>query len=91
MNLFTFDINDFNNQTVPLTYFRRNAGEVFERLSKFKQLIITKDGKPLAIISDLLVSPNSKQGILSTAGAWKDRTDLSKIKRQNSRYGQIFS
>lgn len=91
MNLSTFDINDFNNQTVPLTYFRRNAGEVFERLSQFKQLIITKDGKPLAIISDLLASPNSKQGILSTAGVWKNRTDLSKIKRQNSRYGQIFS
>lgn len=91
MNLVSFDINEFNNRIVPLTYFRRNAGEVFERLSKSKQLIITKDGKPLAIISDLSTTPNSKQGIQSTAGVWKDRTDLSNIKRQNSRYGQIFS
>jgi len=53
--------------------------------------LITKDGIPLAIISDLSTPSNSKQGILSTAGIWKNRKDLAKIKRQNSRYGQIFS
>jgi len=91
MNLNTFDINEFNNRIVPLTYFRRNAGVVFDRLSQIKQLLITKDGIPLAIISDLSTPSNSKQGILSTAGIWKNRKDLAKIKRQNSRYGQIFS
>jgi len=91
MDLATFDINEFNSRTIPLTYFRRNAGEVFDRLSKSKQLIITKDGKPLAIITGLSTTSNPRQGIQSTAGIWKDRTDLSKIKRQSSRYGQIFS
>lgn len=91
MNLQTFDINEFNNRIVPLTYFRRNAGEVFGRLSQIKQLLITKDGVPLAIISDLSAPSNTKQGILSTAGVWKNRKDLKTIKRQDSRYGKIFS
>ncbi len=91
MNLSTFDINEFNNQTVPLTYFRRNAGQVFTRLSQTSQLIITKDGKPLAIISNLSTPSGSKQGIFNTAGVWKNRKDLAKISRQHSRYGQIFS
>lgn len=91
MSLSTFDINEFNSQTVPLTYFRRNAGEVFARLSQTKQLIITKDGKPLAIISNLSTPSSSKQGILNTAGVWKNRKDLVKTTRQHSRYGQIFS
>ncbi len=91
MNLNTFDIEEFNNRIVALTYFRRNAGKVFERLSQTKQLIITKDGKPLAIISDMPTTSDSKQGILRTAGVWKNRKDLGKTTRQHSRYDQIFS
>jgi hypothetical protein len=91
MNLSTFDINEFNNQIIPLTYFRRNAGQVFERLARTKQLLITKDGVPLAIISDLSTPSASKTGIKSTAGIWKDRKNLKNIERQYSRYGQIFS
>jgi len=91
MNISNVDIAEFNNQTVPLTYFRRNAGEVFDRLARTSQLIITKGGKPVAIISNLAVTPKGKQGITATAGIWKDRQGIKKITRQHSRYGQIFS
>ncbi len=53
MNLQTFDINEFNNRIVPLTYFRRNAGEVFDKLSSLGQLIIIKDGQPIARLSSI--------------------------------------
>ena len=91
MNLSNVDISEFNNQIVPLTYFRRNAGEVFGRLAKVSQLIITKGGRPVAIISNLVAATKSKQGIISTAGIWKNRQDINIITRQHSRYGQIFS
>ena len=85
------DIANVANQMIPITYFRRNAGDVLNRLSQTKQLFITKDGIIRAIISDVSIPSNSKTGILSTAGVWKNRKDLKKMKRQNSRYGQIFS
>lgn len=91
MNLSNVDIAEFNNQIVPLTYFRRNAGEVFNRLARVSQLIITKGGRPVAIISNLVTTIKSKQGIIATAGIWKNRQDINKITRQHSRYGQIFS
>ena len=91
MNLSNVDIAEFNKQIVPLTYFRRNAGEVFDRLARVSQLIITKGGKPVAIISNLVATPKTQQGIIATAGTWKNRQDIEKITRQHSRYGQIFS
>ncbi len=91
MNISNVDIAEFNNQIVPLTHFRRNAGEVFDRLAKINQLIITKGGKPVAIISNLVATPKTQQGIVATAGIWKDRQDIKKTTRQHSRYGQIFS
>ena len=91
MNISNIDIAEFNNQIVPLTYFRRNAGEVFDKLAKVSQLIITKGGKPVAIISNLAVTPQTRQGIVATAGIWKNRQDIKKTTRQHSRYGQIFS
>jgi len=91
MNISNVDIAEFNNQIVPLTYFRRNAGEVFDKLAKVSQLIITKGGRPVAIISNLVTTTKSKRGIIATAGIWKNRQDINKITRQHSRYGQIFS
>lgn len=91
MNISNADITEFNNQIVPLTYFRRNAGEVFDKLAKVRQLVITKGGKPVAIISNLVAPAKSQQGIIATAGIWKNRQDVKKITRQQSRYGQIFS
>lgn len=91
MNITHADIAQFNNQIVPLTYFRRNAGEVFDRLTKVNQLLITKGGKPVAVISNLVATPKTKRGILATAGTWKNRQDIKKITRQHSRYGQVFS
>lgn len=91
MNISHADIAEFNNQIVPLTYFRRNAGEVFDRLAKVRQLVITKGGKPVAVISNLVATTKSQQGIIATAGTWKNRQDIKKITRQHSRYGQVFS
>lgn len=47
------DIANVANQMIPLTYFRRNAGEVFEKLSFLGQLIILKDGQPIATLNSL--------------------------------------
>ena len=47
------DILDVANQMVPLTYFRRNAGAVLEKLSTLSQLIIIKDGKPVATLTSI--------------------------------------
>lgn len=47
------DINDFTQRLLPLTVFRRNAGMVLEKLKGSGELIITKDGKPIARLSSL--------------------------------------
>ena len=91
MNISNIDNVEFNNQIVPLTYFRRNAGIVFDKLARTKQLIITRSGKPVAIISNLITPTKTQLGITATAGIWKNRKDTTKISRQHSRYGQIFS
>ena len=44
-------ITDIANQMVPLTYFRRNAGDVLNKLADLGQLIIIKDGKPVATLT----------------------------------------
>lgn len=55
------NISDIANQMIPLTYFRRNAGEVLEKLTDLGQLIIIKDGKPVATLTS--VSPTIQSSI----------------------------
>ena len=46
-------LEEFTKRLLPLTYFRRNAGEVIEKLEKVGTIILTKDGKPVAKLSPL--------------------------------------
>lgn len=40
--------NEITKRLLPLTLFRRRAGEVLAKLSEVKIYVITKDGKPVA-------------------------------------------
>lgn len=51
MNISSVSVADIANQMVPLTYFRRNAGDVLAKLANAGQLIIIKDGKPVATLT----------------------------------------
>lgn len=46
-------ISDFTAKLIPLTYFRRRAGEVLEKLPEAGNFILTKDGNPIAKLSVL--------------------------------------
>ncbi len=48
-----FDIEELSKKLLPLTYFRRNAGEVIEKLKTTGTIILTKDGKPVAKLTPL--------------------------------------
>mgnify|MGYP000319886984 CR=1 FL=1 len=45
------NINELTKLIVPLTYFRRHAGEVINKLKKTKVLLLVKEGKPIAKLS----------------------------------------
>ena len=46
-------INELTERLLPLTYFRRNAGQVIKKLDKVGSVILTKDGKPIAELISL--------------------------------------
>lgn len=47
------DIEELTKRLFPLTYFRRNAGEILEKLEFIGPIILTKDGKPIAKLTSL--------------------------------------
>ena len=47
------DIEELTKRLLPVTYFRRNAGEIIEKLEKVGTIILTKDGKPVAKLTSL--------------------------------------
>lgn len=49
------DIEELTERLFPLTYFRRNAGQIIEKLEKVGTIILTKDGRPVAKLSSLEV------------------------------------
>ena len=53
MNTSLGTITDIANQMIPLTYFRRNAGDVLDKLADLGQLILMKDGKPVATLTSV--------------------------------------
>ena len=55
------NISDIASQMIPLTYFRRNAGDVLEKLADLGQLIIIKDGKPVATLTS--ISPTIQNSV----------------------------
>lgn len=66
-------MNTLYKRIVPITELRRNFGEITENLAKVDSLILTRGGKPFAILRAI---PEEKAKLLKkTAGAWKG-TDL---------------
>ncbi|MEK7504248.1 MAG: hypothetical protein AAB550_02000 [Patescibacteria group bacterium] len=64
------NIADVANQMIPLTYFRRNAGVVFDKLSTIGQFIILRDGLPIATLNSI-----------SSAIDWDDFMEKVRISR----------
>jgi len=61
------------NRIIPITDLRRNFGTITANLASIDSLILTKGGKPFAILK---AAPNIKRkNLLKAAGAWKN-TDL---------------
>ncbi len=48
MNTSNVNIEDIMQKILPLTVFRRKAGEVLKKLPQVGTFLITKDGKPVA-------------------------------------------
>ena len=64
------DIDELTKRLLPLTYFRRNAGEVIENLQTTGTIILTKDGKPVAKLTSVIQESKSDE-----------EENLKKIKR----------
>lgn len=47
------NIDDLTKRLIPLTYLRRNTGEVLDKLRIEGELLLTKDGRPVAKLSSL--------------------------------------
>lgn len=47
------DIDELTKRLLPLTYFRRNAGEIIGKLETLGTIILTKGGKPVAKLTPL--------------------------------------
>lgn len=47
------NVNEITKRLLPLTLFRRRAGDVLKNLSQVKMYVITKDGKPVAKLTAL--------------------------------------
>lgn len=57
----SIDIEELTKRLLPLTYFRRNAGEVIKNLEKIGSLILTKDGRPVAKLTSLKEKAEKEQ------------------------------
>ncbi len=66
------DIDDLTERLIPLTFFRRNAGEVLAKLQEMGELVVTRDGKPIARLSSIQDTTRQKKNI---------EADLEKLKR----------
>lgn len=69
------------DKIIPITELRRNFGAVTEELAKIESLILTKGGKPFAVLRAM---PGEKKKILmKSAGAWKNtKLDTNKLWKQ---------
>lgn len=62
-------MDTLHKRIIPITELRRNFGEIAENLAKLDSLILTRGGKPFAILKAL---PEEKAKLLrKTAGSWK--------------------
>ncbi len=67
------NLDDITKRLVPLTYFRRKAGEAFDKLPQLGMLIITKNGKPVAKLSKISNTETNTQP--------KPAQDLEKVNK----------
>ena len=62
-------MNDLTKRIVSVTELRRNFGELTANLAEINSLILTRGGKPFAVLKAV---PEGKMKLLRrTAGAWK--------------------
>lgn len=57
------NIDDLAKRLIPLTYLRRNAGEVLAKLQEMGELVVTRDGKPIARLSSFKETATHKRNI----------------------------
>lgn len=62
-NMQTTNIDDITKRLLPLTVLRRKAGEVLSKLEEVGEMLITKDGKPVAKLSSLTTTKVQKANI----------------------------
>ena len=93
-------LDQISERLVPLTYFRRNAGEILEKLPKVGSFILTKAGIPVAKLSILKKTIPQKytedkiKKLKSLAGGfkWKKSPSPLQIKRLlNKRHEKLLS
>lgn len=58
------------NRIIPITELRRNFGAITDRLAETGSLILTKGGKPFAILKP--ATEEKKKMLKKTAGVWRD-------------------
>lgn len=56
MNVQTLNVSQITQRLLPATMLRRNIGQVLDKLSQFGNIIITKDGRPVAEL--VAISPD---------------------------------
>jgi hypothetical protein len=61
---------DLVNRIIPVTDLRRRFGEITENLEMLGEIILTRDGRPFAILKAVPTEKRSK--LLDLAGAWKN-------------------
>lgn len=63
-------MEDIAERVIPITELRRNFGFISHKLTEKESLLITRGGKPFAILKAI---PEEKKNTLeSTFGAWKN-------------------
>lgn len=58
-----------SEKIIPVTEMRRNFGAITANLSKYKKIILTRGGRPFAVLRP--VDSGGKKNLLKTAGAWR--------------------
>lgn len=58
------------NRIIPITELRRNFGAITQHLTETGPLILTKGGKPFAILKP--APEEKKKLIMKTAGIWRN-------------------
>ncbi len=78
LNMKILNTEEITKRLIPITEFRRNAGEILREIETIGTVIITKGGKPIVELRPLKET-NKKDKLKKTFGAWKDLDIESEI------------